>query len=150
LAEDSIKNRSSQKKERGVLTRQSGHQRLMRITSWEDLAALAKYEAAELAARCFVSLRQLERHFMEHRGKTPRKWLRELQCRRARELIEKGYSTKAAATELHFSSAAEFCHQFRKVYGKSPQFFAPLPGNSTPECRSRSIMSPPLNKKPLS
>ena|SRR5437867_13038509 len=90
--------------------------RLRRIEDWEELAERALYDPANLAALCSISLRQLERHFRDHFTKTPRKWLREIQCRRARELIKKGYLTRVAAADLHFSSEAEFCHQFRKVF----------------------------------
>jgi transcriptional regulator GlxA family with amidase domain len=102
-----------------------GHQPLLRMTNLEELGAQAKYDPAGLAGLCSVSLRQLERHFRDHKGTTPRKWLRQLQCRKARELIEKGYSTKAAAAEVHCSSEAVLCHFFKKVYGRPPQFFAP-------------------------
>ena len=88
------------------LTYAAGHQRLLRITNWEQRAAEAKYEPADLAGLCSISLRQLERHFREHKSVTPREWLRQLQCRKAGELIEKGYSTKAAAAEVHCSSEA--------------------------------------------
>src|SRR5438552_236421 len=104
--------------------------RLLRITNWERLAIQAQFDPANLAGLCFVSLRQLERHFLREFHKTPRAWLRELQCKMARELIAQGYSNKAAAAELKFTSTTQFCRQFKKIFGVSPQTFAPRPKNS--------------------
>ncbi len=104
--------------------------RLVRIKNWEELASQAKYRPADLADRCLISLRQLERYFKRYRSKTPRCWLREMQCDSARRLIENGYSTKAAAKEVHFCNEAEMCHQFQKFYKRPPQSFAPIPGKS--------------------
>jgi AraC-like DNA-binding protein len=44
------------------------------------------------------------------------------------ELISQGWSSKAVANELNFSSGSHFCHEFKKLYGVSPQSFAPLFG----------------------
>lgn len=99
--------------------------RLSRIADWEQLAEAARFQPAELAALCSVSLRQLQRFFFSRFGKTPREWLRELQCRKGRQFIAQGYSTKAAKTELNFASASHFCREFKKIYGVTPQSFAP-------------------------
>src|SRR3954471_1733272 len=82
----------------------TSRQKLLRITNWENRAARAQYNAAELAKLCSVSLRHLERHFHEEWRSTPRKRLRELQCRAARDLIANGASTKAAAATVFCSS----------------------------------------------
>jgi AraC-like DNA-binding protein len=54
--------------------------------------------------------------------------LRELQCRLAKQLISQGYSSKAAAAELNFATDAHFCREFKKIFGTSPQSFAPAHG----------------------
>jgi AraC-like DNA-binding protein len=72
-----------------------------------------------------ISLRQLERFFIQHFGTTPRQWVAHLKCRCARELISRGYSNKAVVSELGFSTDAQFCHQFKRIFGVSPQFYAP-------------------------
>jgi AraC-like DNA-binding protein len=117
--------------ERLVAYGASARQRLARITDWESLARRANYRSSDLAVACGVCLRQMERFFRQHLGKNPRRWLRELQCQKARQLIENGYSTKAAALELHFSSEAEFCHAFKRIFGETPQSFAPTPARET-------------------
>ena len=72
-----------------------------------------------------MSDRQLQRTFKKSFRCTPRLWLRLLQCRLAKDLIAKGYSTKAAAAELNFATEAHFCREFKKTFGASPQCFGP-------------------------
>ena len=43
----------------------------------------------------------------------------------AKDLVEQGYSSKAAAAELKFATDAHFCREFKKVFGSPPQSFAP-------------------------
>jgi AraC-like DNA-binding protein len=100
--------------------------RLLRIKDWEQLAQDARYSPEALSALCGISLRQLERFFREFFRKTPRAWLRELQCQRAYHLICLGYSTGAAAESAYFTNASNFCRTFKKVFGKSPQSFSPI------------------------
>ena len=112
--------------------------RLQRIQDWETLAKDAGYDPATMSALCPICLRQLERFFMSRFGKSPRSWMLELRCRRARDLIEQGYSNKAVAIELNFANESHLCHAFKKVYGCPPQSFAPLYGQpvaQTQECR---------------
>ena len=102
----------------------------------------AGYEPATMAALSPISLRQLERFFKLHFGKSHRAWTLELQCRRARGLIELGYSNKAAVIELNFADESHLCHAFKKVYGCPPQTFAPLYGQCVAqkqECRVETI-----------
>src|SRR6266852_2703848 len=97
--------------------------RLLRIEKWETLAREADFQPAKMAALCPVSLRQLERFFALRFGKTPGEWSRELKCRQALKLITKGYSNKAVVAELKFANGSHFCHEFKRVYGASPQSF---------------------------
>jgi AraC-like DNA-binding protein len=89
-------------------------------------------------ALCSISLRQLERFFALRFGKTPGEWSRELKCRRALKLITEGYSNKAVAAELRFAGASHFCHEFKRVYGASPQSF--LPGSQNVASRQLSSL----------
>lgn len=92
---------------------------------WEALAIEAEFKPANMAQLCAVSERHLQRIFRKQVGRTPSRWLRELQCRLAKELISKGYSSKAAAEELKFATESHFCREFKKVFGAPPQSFAP-------------------------
>ena len=98
---------------------------LLGTRDWERLAREAGFKPARLAVLSAMSERHLQRLFKVHFHCTPSRWLRELQCRVAKELIEQGYSSKAAAAESSFATEAHFCREFKKIYGASPQFFAP-------------------------
>jgi AraC-like DNA-binding protein len=98
---------------------------LVCVQEWERVAREADFRPARMAALCSISERQLERIFKRYLNCTPSQWLRELQCRLAKDLIGQGYSSKAAAAELKFATDAHFCREFKKVFGTSPQTFAP-------------------------
>lgn len=95
---------------------------------WEQLARDGDFNSAKMASLCAISERQLQRIFRRDFDSTPSHWLRELQCRLAKDLIAQGYSNKAAATELKFASQSHFCREFKRVFGASPQTFAPAYG----------------------
>ena len=104
---------------------EDGAERLVRVQEWERVARGADFRPTRMAALCSISERQLERIFKRHLNCTPSQWLRELQCRLAKDLVAQGYSSKAAAAELKFATDAHFCREFKKVFGTSPQTFAP-------------------------
>src|SRR5690349_6606219 len=92
---------------------------------WERIAQAAEFSQAKMASICGMSQRQLQRVFKSELRCTPTQWLRELRCRLAKRLILQGYSSKAAAAELKYSTISHFCREFKKVFGASPQSFAP-------------------------
>jgi AraC-like DNA-binding protein len=96
---------------------------------WEQLARQAEFDVGRMAAICAISERHLQRVFKKHFQRTPSRWIRELQCRLAKQLISQGYSSKAAAAELNFATESHFCREFKKVHGSSPQCFAPQESN---------------------
>ncbi|MGO8674535.1 MAG: helix-turn-helix domain-containing protein [Limisphaerales bacterium] len=104
---------------------ESGAGLLVCVQEWERVAREADFKPTRMAALCSISERQLERVFKRYLNCTPSQWLRELQCRLARDLIAQGYTSKAAAAELKFATGAHFCREFKKVFGTSPQSFAP-------------------------
>jgi|SRR5437667_12850363 len=115
--------------------------RLFRIRDWEQLAKDADFQPAKMAALCPISLRQLERFFARHFGKTPSEWTRELRCRFALQLIAKGYSNKAVVAEMKFADESHFCHAFKKVYRVSPQSFSPLYGSPKMSLPNKNVES---------
>lgn len=117
--------------------------RLLKIQQWEELAQNAEFQPAAMAALCPVSLRQMERFFAKQFHKTPGEWARELRCRLARHLISEGWSNRAVAEELHFGSESHFCHEFKRVYGVSPQTFGPV-FNTIPKVTPQPSASIPM------
>jgi hypothetical protein len=55
--------------------------RLDRRSEWEKFAAQSGYRVEEMARRCKISPRQLQRHFLALFGQTPKHWLDELRAR---------------------------------------------------------------------
>jgi AraC-like DNA-binding protein len=87
--------------------------------NWVEVVRRAEFSPAKMAALCSISERRLQRIFKRHLKRTPREWLRELQCRLAKQLIEQGYSSKAAAAELSFATDAQLQREFKKIFGFS-------------------------------
>ena len=102
----------------------------VKAQDWEQVARQAEFRPAKMATLCSMSERHLQRIFKKHLQRTPSQWLRELQCRLAKQLISQGYSSKAAAAELNFATDAHFCREFKKIFGTPPQTFAPAHGIS--------------------
>jgi|GEM_PF-1282967 len=108
---------------------------LLTMRDWERLAREAEFKSSKMASLCLISERQLQRLFKKKIKRTPSEWLRQLQCRLARDLICKGYSNKAAAAELKFASTAHFCRVFKNCFGASPQIFAETQRASSAACK---------------
>jgi len=124
--------------------------RLERIQNWEQLAREAQFQPAVMAALCPVSLRQLERFFLHHFKQTPSRWTRELRCRLARELIARGWSSKAVARELYFANESHLCHEFKRFLGVTPQVYSPLYGlKSKPDAKLLLLCDPAFAMSPV-
>ena len=97
---------------------------LFTMQDLEKLANEAEFKPSRMASLCSLSERQLQRLFKGNVCCTPGQWLRQLQCRLAKDLLCKGYSNKAVAAELKFANASHFCREFKRIWGAPPQEFA--------------------------
>ncbi|HWX20690.1 MAG TPA: helix-turn-helix domain-containing protein [Candidatus Binatia bacterium] len=114
--------------------------RLLQIQDWEQLAREAVFQPAIMAALCPISLRQMERFFLQHFDQTPSEWVRGLRCRLARQFISEGWSSKAVILELGFVDGSHLGREFRRFYGVPPQTFAPF--RSQTPARQQACVSP--------
>jgi transcriptional regulator GlxA family with amidase domain len=112
---------------------------LLTMKEWEEVAREADFKAGKMACLCAISERQLQRLFKENLHCTPSRWLRNLQCRLARELITQGSSNKAVASALKFANESHFCREFKKVFGTSPRTFAPVQDDQPTAHHAHSI-----------
>jgi AraC-like DNA-binding protein len=94
--------------------------RLHQIQNWPELARQANWSAALLAKRCGVSLRSLERHFVEAMDECPHQWLFEERMKESVELLRDGSSVKETAAVLGYEHATHFSREFKKQWGHSP------------------------------
>ncbi len=67
-----------------------------------------------------VSVRQLQRYFLDEIGRTPKAWLNEQRMIAARKLLFEGQSVKAVAIQLGFKQASHFCREFKRSYRMTP------------------------------
>ena len=94
--------------------------RLCRVENWVEHAKAAKFSASGLARRCGVSLRQLERFFLETYGKTPQRWFEKLRQHDALPMLIEGFSVKETADALGYHQQSNFCRAFKRVHGMPP------------------------------
>jgi AraC-like DNA-binding protein len=102
--------------------------------NWEELAQASHYDANELAKRCEISARQLQRYFRRNFHRTPQHWLNERRLLAARSLLLSGDSVKKVALDLGFKQTSHFCRQFKTRNNMTPSQFALA---QTAKCRSR-------------
>ena len=94
-------------------------------TTWETLAAEAKYCPHTLAALCHVSLRTLQRRFDRTYGKPVGQWMRQVRLAQAYSRIAGGETVKSVAYDLHFKQLSHFSRVFKEVYGVAPTLISP-------------------------
>jgi AraC-like DNA-binding protein len=97
--------------------------RLDVIDDWIEKARAARYNAARLAALCWVSDRHLRRHFVEVTGQSVQHWLHEIRLWDSIVRLLDGYKIGAVSSDLHFSSPSHFSASFRACFGTSPTAF---------------------------
>ena len=96
---------------------------LERIADWALRAQEAGYRAGELAKLNGVSLRQLERFFIDYFRRPPQDWLDELRLIKAALFLVSGRRVKEVATLLGFRDMSHFSRRFERYHGCRPMQF---------------------------
>jgi AraC-like DNA-binding protein len=91
-----------------------------RIQNWLEFAQNANWSVGTLAKKSGVSVRMLERHFLQNMGKPPKAWLIERRQKRALELLHDGCSVKETAAHLGYQYSNNFSREFKAFWGYSP------------------------------
>ena len=94
--------------------------RLDSVKNWERLAKECRFSATGIAARCGISVRQLERFFNGKFRKGPHEWLHSARMSSAIKMLSDGYLIKEIADKLGDKDAAHFSRDFRKQHGLAP------------------------------
>jgi len=97
---------------------------LDQIDDWVSRAKQCGWCVTKLARVCGVSVRTLERHFLDMHGRTPEAWLAELRWRQALELVREGSPVKETASRLGYHQASAFSREFKRRFGQSPVKFS--------------------------
>ena len=90
------------------------------MDNWVEQAKAAKFRARDLARGCGISVRQLERYFLQKHRKTPQQWLDELRQREALPMLQEGFSVKETADALGYQQPHNFCRAFKRFHGIPP------------------------------
>ncbi len=81
---------------------------------WFELARRANWSVSKLAKFCNVSVRTLERHFVEETGMTPKRWLVEQRHAEAANQMRAGATVKETAWKAGYRHASTFTREFHK------------------------------------
>ncbi len=94
--------------------------RLQRINNWPELAAQAHWNVAELAELCGVSVKTLERHFLNTFGLPPKQRMHRLRVEPVATDLKTGATVKLAAIKAGYRLPQHFARDFKKHFGRSP------------------------------
>jgi len=94
--------------------------KLNHVNDWVQLAQKSNWSVTALAKLCRVSVRTLERHFVQTSNLKPKAWMAEMRQKQALELLRDGSSVKETAAWLGYSHNTHFSREFKKVWGFSP------------------------------
>ena len=123
----------------------------MTTTTWETLAAEAKYCPHALAALCHVSLRTLQRRFDRTYGMPVGQWMRQVRLAQAYGRIAAGEAVKLVAYDLHFKQLSHFSRVFKEVYGVAPTLVSPRAQRkiANAQARAAEALTVPLTEAPI-
>ena len=77
-----------------------------------------------LAVHAGLDVRTLERRFHEQFHSTPKAWITHERMSFAPPLLADGLSNKEVAGSLSYTCESNFCRDFKRYFGRTPQEFA--------------------------
>jgi len=98
-----------------------------------ELSAIVRqkgYKVKVLAVYVGLDVRTLERRFQGQYHTTPKRWIMLERMKCAPTLLAEGRSNKEIAAALSYSCETNFCRDFKRYFGCSPQKFACSPAPS--------------------
>jgi AraC-like DNA-binding protein len=101
--------------------------RLRSIENWAALAKASRYRSTDLAQRCGVSTRQLERYSKAVFGASPHQWMQVLRLQGVVALIQRGTILRDIAKEAGYADVAHLSHDFKGYFGVCPSRFRENP-----------------------
>jgi len=130
LIHDRLRSRSDQ--QRMTLARRLGthNRRLVQAVALMERHLETPLPLAEIARRCGITSRQLQRLFAQHLASTPQGWYLGLRLERAHQLLtETDLEVLAVGLACGFASASSFSRAFGERYGKPPRAVRRLDGS---------------------
>jgi AraC family transcriptional regulator, carnitine catabolism transcriptional activator len=122
LIHDRLRSRSDQ--QRMTLARRLGshNRRLVQAVALMERHLETPLSLAEIASRCGVTPRQMQRLFEQHLASTPHRWYLGLRLERAHRLLtETDLGVLSVGLACGFNSAPSFSRAFREHYGRPPR-----------------------------
>lgn len=100
-----------------------GRRKVRDLCEWAALDHDDPLTVGDLAARCGLGLRALQKNFLLHFDTTPLAYLRTLRLQKARRLLQEGtatWSVTGAALDAGFAHLGRFSAAYREQFGEYP------------------------------
>lgn len=110
-----------------------GRRRVADLCEWAALDRDDPLSVGDLAARCGIGIRALQKNFLRHFDTTPHLFLRNLRLEKVRRLLRHEtarWTVTAAAYEAGFTHMGRFAAQYRGKFGE-------MPGETVRQARKR-------------
>src|SRR5215472_7228461 len=93
-----------------------------------------RFELIQLALSVNLSVSRLSHLFKAHTGLSPAKYFKQLQMRRAKELLETSFlSVKQVKAAVGIDDSSNFVRSFKSVYGLTPTQYRSGAWDSKPD-----------------
>ena len=89
------------------------------------------FSVKALAGHVGLGVRTLERRFCEQFNTTPKGWIMRERMSFAPPLLVEGLSNKQVAASLSYTCESNFCRDFKRFFGRTPQEFAHIHGSGS-------------------